>query len=755
MRNKYRLLKRFRFNSIFAKTFSVQLILTLLVLILSYAFIKHLYVQQYREQVFYAGFSKLSAASEKINQAIDSVTVQAQDLLQNSDCNRLLVNGNLYQDLPVLNTALRLSNLVQRNTYMKKAWLYLAQADTIIDSDKSITPRLESSEATLFGAYALQSQETENPPLLLQKGSRLYLFDHFPSRKALGIMCVLLDSEKLYAYVKPEIPNQGEIYIYYQGTPIFAQQVNYPKQSDCLISSQKNLGSGKTLCKIAGQNTGYFLTYESRIEGLTYVLQVDSSILHISWTDGPFFMIPFLAAVLLLLALASLYLIRFVYYPIQNVISSITKRADTHAADLCTGNAANELELIETIHQESEQQRITLTNMLAEVGNSVTKKLFLSILNHEESNIGRIQSILHQIRSPFPMEGMYQVLLLSWLNHAGTVPTESEKELRKILFAKMSTTYWQDKGLLCVLNDEENRETLILHFSSDCSIAKIKGWIQEYYAYIKAKAGERNAFLEVGSSRIYQNILELRHALQDAQSNLQHRVYYAKGTDCKPDILDLYRQQTEQVLHNAMKTAEPDLTELRQLIDDVRNVPEVAVQVYQNIVDLFLERLIHFDIDSKTDWLGKRDWLKEGIPDLGENDERPQAVFEFCRKALKTISSMAGKKQFRHLETAKDYIESHYSDQDLSLYTVSRSCGISSSYLSQLFVTYQPPGFLDYLNQYRMEKAKALMVTTHYTIAEIGFKTGFSSPQNFARVFKKYAMETPGQFRARHLKEQK
>lgn len=149
----------------------------------------------------------------------------------------------------------------------------------------------------------------------------------------------------------------------------------------------------------------------------------------------------------------------------------------------------------------------------------------------------------------------------------------------------------------------------------------------------------------------------------------------------------------------------------------------------------------------------QKNCLEEGPAYLERSDRRPQIVFEFCSEALKMISCMAGKEQFRHLGTARNYIESHYSDQDLSLYAVSRSCGISSSYLSKLFINYQPPGFVDYLNQYRLEKAKALMVTTHYTIAKIGFKTGFSSPQNFTRVFKKYAGETPGQFRARHFKE--
>lgn len=751
--DKHRILRRFRFHSIFAKTFSVQFILTLLVLILSYAFINHLYEQQYREQVFYAGFSKLSVASEELNQALDNITVQTQDLFRSSDCNRMLVNGDVSQNLLAVDTALRLSNLVQRDPYVKKAWLYLAQADTIIDSDKSITSRWKSSAATFFGAYALQSQKNQYLPLLLQIRGRLYLFDSFPEGKPLGVICILLNSEELYTYVKEDTAHPGKIYTYYYGNPIFSQLMNYPQDSDCQISSRQNLGNGKAICKIAGQNAGYFLTYESRITGLTYVLQADNEILHASWVDGLSFMIPFFAAVLFLLALASLYMVRFVYYPIQKVVLAMTENVNGENARCFSGDAPNELELIKSLHHESEQQRLTLSDMLSQVGNAVTKKLFFSILKQEESSSGKVLAILGQIHSPFPLEGTYQILLLNWFHNTGIVPTESEKELQKIRFMQISTSYWRSKGLLCALDETETREILILCFFPNCSVARINHWIQDYQEHIKAKAGERDTLLELGASRIYPNILDLRHALQDAESNLQQRLYYTKGQKPESEILALYRRQAEQVISSTIQKAEPDLNGLQMLIDDVRNAPEVAAQIYQMIMDLFREKLIYFNADAKADWIKQKNYLEEGPAYLERSDRHPQIVFEFCSEALKMISCMADKEQFRHLETARNYIESHYSDQDLSLYAVSRSCGISSSYLSKLFVNYQPPGFVDYLNQYRLEKAKALMVTTHYTIAEIGFKTGFCSPQNFTRVFKKYAGETPGQFRARHFKE--
>ena len=58
-------------------------------------------------------------------------------------------------------------------------------------------------------------------------------------------------------------------------------------------------------------------------------------------------------------------------------------------------------------------------------------------------------------------------------------------------------------------------------------------------------------------------------------------------------------------------------------------------------------------------------------------------------------------------------------------------------------------GFTDYLNQYRIAKAKPLLEKNELTISEVGEQVGFNSAQSFIRVFKKYEGETPGQYRTR------
>ena len=56
-------------------------------------------------------------------------------------------------------------------------------------------------------------------------------------------------------------------------------------------------------------------------------------------------------------------------------------------------------------------------------------------------------------------------------------------------------------------------------------------------------------------------------------------------------------------------------------------------------------------------------------------------------------------------------------------------------------------GVGDYINNFRLDKAKGLLMTTTMNISEIAYSCGFSSPNYFSTAFKtKYEM-TPKDFR--------
>ena len=111
------------------------------------------------------------------------------------------------------------------------------------------------------------------------------------------------------------------------------------------------------------------------------------------------------------------------------------------------------------------------------------------------------------------------------------------------------------------------------------------------------------------------------------------------------------------------------------------------------------------------------------------------------------LDKQSRKKASVTVERICEYVTEEYADANLSLRTVAEFLKMNQAYLSTLFAQKQGVGFVDYLNQYRVDKAKILLQSTDLLIKEVGFKVGFNSTQNFNRVFKKWEGITPLQYR--------
>jgi two-component system, response regulator YesN len=98
------------------------------------------------------------------------------------------------------------------------------------------------------------------------------------------------------------------------------------------------------------------------------------------------------------------------------------------------------------------------------------------------------------------------------------------------------------------------------------------------------------------------------------------------------------------------------------------------------------------------------------------------------------------------VKTAIDFIHSNYSN-DITLDCIAKKIYITPGYLSQLFKQETGINFLDFLNQYRIEKAKEYLAGTFLKNYEISCKIGFKDEKYFSQVFKRYTGLTPSQYK--------
>ncbi|WP_167859131.1 helix-turn-helix domain-containing protein [Paenibacillus cymbidii] len=92
------------------------------------------------------------------------------------------------------------------------------------------------------------------------------------------------------------------------------------------------------------------------------------------------------------------------------------------------------------------------------------------------------------------------------------------------------------------------------------------------------------------------------------------------------------------------------------------------------------------------------------------------------------------------------FIESRYHD-NVSLDDLSDHLGITKQYICSLLKQSCGTTFVDYLNQYRIEKAKQLLEQQPAKIGEIYESVGFNSKSYFAKIFKLYTGISPSEYR--------
>ena len=97
--------------------------------------------------------------------------------------------------------------------------------------------------------------------------------------------------------------------------------------------------------------------------------------------------------------------------------------------------------------------------------------------------------------------------------------------------------------------------------------------------------------------------------------------------------------------------------------------------------------------------------------------------------------------------------EEPFLDASLTLNTLAEETNISSRELSILINHYLNKHFFDFVNEYRIEKAKELLTSPErksHTVLEILFEVGFNSKSSFNTAFKKLTGLTPTEYRRKN-----
>lgn len=218
----------------------------------------------------------------------------------------------------------------------------------------------------------------------------------------------------------------------------------------------------------------------------------------------------------------------------------------------------------------------------------------------------------------------------------------------------------------------------------------------------------------------------------------------------------------------------PSTQQVRQLLAELREheallalLSPMKRQEYESFIDSLEHGLdgprkpLELALLQLTQWLGTA--LYDDVPgekallvSITEQLEQADTLPDLLGQVSGYASELAEQSRSQlHMSSeitkAIQYIKQHYM-HNISLQMVADHVSLSLSYLSNLFKKELQISFVDYLNRYRIERAKELLTRTQLKSYDIAVQVGFSPEYTyFSKVFKKVTGLNPNEYRRQWL----
>ena len=277
-------------------------------------------------------------------------------------------------------------------------------------------------------------------------------------------------------------------------------------------------------------------------------------------------------------------------------------------------------------------------------------------------------------------------------------------------------------------------------------------------AVAEALLGGDHPGLSVGVGRSYERWIDAPRSYAEAASALAYRLVrepsrpflYVQGTEDRDALNDL--RTREQRLCLAVRTgAVVHVPELARSYAEALNTAGLSPQGVRHEVFALFSRIhdefAHIGV-SATALSAKlaTDYFRY-VESLGTAEAVMAALLRLAEVAASTFEAGSLHVPEWKVLDFKEHVARHYAEKDLSIGKVAERLSISESYLSKLLRRMLGISFVEYLSDYRIERAKELLATSDMLAYEVAEAVGYADARYFASLFKKKTGLTSSEYR--------
>jgi len=216
------------------------------------------------------------------------------------------------------------------------------------------------------------------------------------------------------------------------------------------------------------------------------------------------------------------------------------------------------------------------------------------------------------------------------------------------------------------------------------------------------------------------------------------------------ELLQVDKSAVENYLHGGVKDEFDEFfnTYLRPLNETALKSNLIKNYIFVDVV-LAVTRLVN-DLDGEIDKvIPELNSIEMIMSNIKTIEQLREQVCQILSNALAYRDSQPRGQYMDLICQAKQFIECHYKDPELSLNVVAAHANLSASHFSVVFSHETGQTFKDHLTEIRINKAKELLRMTALRSADIAYQVGYNDPHYFSSVFKKHTSLSPIEYRSR------
>lgn len=664
-----------------------------------------------------------------------------------------------------------LNGYCQENEAIQEVYLYVQKTNQILSSTYKTSTLEHFREKDLIVNHMANTPAT----MLLKSGrtssieiykNHIYIVRDFPlnGEKRLGTLFMKINPSVLYHNSLDNSQTSFSRVLAYDDAwnPLFPELLDYQALAT-------DVAAALPIMKETPQDTTYinghhYYLHTAELSHINLLLEVNDSAFIPSAQIVMQNSLPFFALILVLGGLLTICILYLSYMPVlrlTQLVSSAEESDDEYREEYPQkypehGKEENEWEYLTKRFLCISDKKQQLDHILNHMIPKISREFYFELLNGKPMEQQYILNLLANIKSPLKAEGKYEIAAVTF---AETLDEPKKTQILDTLYQVLN----EGTEKVCHYVKQQMDESLhviIIQFDISTSthqITDLEIRLEQAF-YNSLPEMHQLAWFEIGPKCT--SLQNISVSYVECLQRLTLKKYPDKqalpSSKKTPDdsIIPDYQYFQLQLKSIAGFLLDGDISSATQKARQIcltvwqGNHREDIQKAYGYYRVAFLNILAAYNITGTTQeeqaFIFQNDIYVAA--QLTEEDELLLYMEHFCDGAIHLWAEKVQKQQHKYLVKARQYIENNFRNPDLSLNLLAEQCNTTTSYLSRLFKDSFGINFIDYLNQYRIEKAKELL-ESEQSVKEVAITTGFNSQQNFIRVFKKYTGVTPGRYK--------